>query len=73
MKEYTFSPVQYMPISTHNSAKYRENYCFLDSVGLGRGSKQWEYLIHLAGFDYDDEFTSFVFQRREEYTLLDLG
>lgn len=48
-----FSPEQYLPVSTHNSAKYAQKYAYLDSIQLGR--KQWERLVNLAGFEYDDE------------------
>jgi transposase len=73
VKECTFTPVQYLPISTHNSAKYQEKYHFLDGLRLSRKRRQWECLVNLAGFEYDDEFTACLFGQRDEYRAADVG
>lgn len=54
IKESTFSVTQYSPISTHNPAKYTAKYHYLDKIMLSRKKKQWQDLIHMAGFEYDD-------------------
>ena len=65
VKEHAHSPVQYMPISIHNSAKYKERYHYIDKIPISRKKKQWRDLIILAGFEYDDEFTIFIFQNKD--------
>ena len=50
----SFTPVQYMPISTHNSAKYKERYHYVDRIMLSRKKKQWQDYVFIAGFEYDD-------------------
>jgi transposase len=66
IKESTFSTTKYNPISTHNAAKYVEKYHYLDKITLSRKKKQWQELINIAGFEYDDEFVQIVFNDRDE-------
>lgn len=66
IKESTFSSTKYNPISTHNAAKYEEKYYYLDKILVSRKKKEWEELINIAGFEYDDEFALIVFDEREE-------
>jgi len=42
----------YLPISTHNSAKYAQRYHYLDSIIVPR--KDWGSLVNQAGFEYED-------------------
>ena len=65
IRQNCFTPVQYMPISTHNSAKYQQRYHYMDRVMLSRKKKQWEDSVNLSGFEYDDEFTSFIFGNQD--------
>lgn len=57
---------QFNPISTHNPAKYTAKYHYLDKIFVSRKKKQWEDLIQIAGFEYDDEFTQLIFHSRDE-------
>lgn len=37
----------------------------MDRVMLSRKKKQWEDSVNLSGFEYDDEFTSFIFGNQD--------
>ena len=50
VRKNSIVPQQYMPISTHNSAKYKERYHYLDRVMVSRKRKEWMDLVFLAGF-----------------------
>lgn len=52
IRSCTFSPSMYLPISTHNSAKYAQRYHYLDSIIVPR--KDWGSLVNQAGFEYED-------------------
>jgi hypothetical protein len=56
----------FLPISTHNPAKYTQKEWYLGELKVSRKKKQWEHLITVAGFEYNDEFAEITFSSRDE-------
>jgi hypothetical protein len=61
LKTSTFEKNQFLPISTHNKAKYVDKYTYLDSVIIP--VTQWKELVNLAGYQYDEDLTRLIFDR----------
>jgi hypothetical protein len=51
LKTNTFEKNRFLPISTHNQAKYAEKYIYLDAILLS--TQQWKEIVQLSSFEYD--------------------